>query len=470
VDGQPDALSFYYPGSCLVTGRDIITLWVVRMVVLGLYNLGDVPFTDVFLHATILDGKGERMSKSKGNGIDPVDIIERYGADAMRYVLCEIQTGTQDVRLPIQALSPFTGEPVDLAAASHGRTIFTYICPTSGKEFDVLGTMPDLPSAKLVSDRFDVGRSFCNKLWNAARFALINLEGATFTPRQAADLRAEDRWILSRLARAIAEVHGHLEAYNPSAALSAAREFFWGALCDWYLEIIKPRMRNEEEAPLARQVLAHALDQVLRLLHPFLPFVTETLWDMLNQRVPRRGLETPLPASDLLVTATWPESATDRIDEGIEATFAVMQEAVRAIRDLRRRNNVPPSRKLPARLRASGDTAAGLRRAADTIRSLAGLESLQIADQVERTPDAATAIFQDMEIHLGGVVNPEEERTRLEGQRRRLTKELDASHRKLNNEKFISRAKPEAVAKERDKAADLERRLAALDQHLRDLA
>ena len=128
-DGSPDCLSYYYPGSCLVTGRDIITLWVARMVLMGLYNLGDVPFTDVFIHATILDGKGERMSKSKGNGIDPVDIIERYGCDAMRYVLCEMQTGSQDIRLPVQAISPFTNEPVDLAKAKHGSSIFTYVCP-----------------------------------------------------------------------------------------------------------------------------------------------------------------------------------------------------------------------------------------------------------------------------------------------------------------------------------------------------
>ena len=122
-----DCLSYYYPGSCLVTGRDIITLWVARMVLMGLYNMGDVPFTDVFIHANILDGKGERMSKSKGNGVDPVDIIERYGTDAMRYVLCDMQTGMQDIRLPVQAISPYTGDLVDLATARHGRSIFTYL-------------------------------------------------------------------------------------------------------------------------------------------------------------------------------------------------------------------------------------------------------------------------------------------------------------------------------------------------------
>ena len=145
------------------------------MMIMGLYLLGDVPFTDSFIHANIQDGKGERMSKSKGNGIDPEDIIEKYGTDAMRYVLCDMQTGTQDIRLPVQAVSPYTGELVDLAAAKHGRSIFTYIDPKAGKEFDVLGTMPDIPPAKIISERFEIGRAFCTKLWNAARFMFGNL-------------------------------------------------------------------------------------------------------------------------------------------------------------------------------------------------------------------------------------------------------------------------------------------------------
>ena len=242
--GASDALAYWYPGSCLVTGRDILTLWVARMVVMGLYCLGDVPFTDVFPHANIQDGKGERMSKSKGNGIDPVDIIETYGADAMRYVICEMQTGTQDIRLPVQAISPYGGELIDLATAKHGRTIFTYLDPKTGKEFDVLGSMPDVPSAKLISERFEVGRAFCNKLWNAARFALMNLEGVTFRPLATSDLMLEDRWILSRLSAAIVAAHEELERYMPSAAIGILRDYFWSDLCDWYLELIKPRMKD----------------------------------------------------------------------------------------------------------------------------------------------------------------------------------------------------------------------------------
>ena len=468
--GEPDALSFYYPGSCLVTGRDIITLWVVRMVVLGLYNMGDVPFTDVFLHATILDGKGERMSKSKGNGIDPVDISERYGSDAMRYVICEIQTGTQDVRLPIQAISPFNGEPVDLATARHGSTIFTYICPSTGKEFDVLGTMPNIPSARLISDRFEVGRAFCNKLWNAARFALMNLEGTEFTPRATADLALEDRWILSRLSRTTGGVHRHLEAYNPSAALAAAREFFWGDLCDWYLEIIKKRFSRPDDAPMARQVLGYALDQVLRLLHPFVPFVTEALWEKLGQMAPNRGIAEELTPSPLLMSAPWPGENAEILDPDLEEQFTIMQDTVRAMRDLRARFSVPPARRLQAFVRATGPVAASMEQSRAMLCSLAGLESLEIAGQVTRRPDAATALVRDVEIHLAGIVDPAQERGRLEKQRVRLAKEMEASRRKLANEKFVSRAKPEAVAKERNKAADLERQLASLDENLSALS
>ena len=153
-----DCLAYYYPGSCLVTARDIITLWVARMVLAGLYNLGDVPFSDVFIHANILDGKGERMSKSKGNGIDPVDIIERYGTDAMRYVLCDMQTGTQDIRLPVTAICPQLRAPQRPGRTpSTARASSLRVCDECGGEFDVLGTMPELPAAKLISERFEVG-------------------------------------------------------------------------------------------------------------------------------------------------------------------------------------------------------------------------------------------------------------------------------------------------------------------------
>ncbi|MFQ5671387.1 MAG: class I tRNA ligase family protein, partial [Acidobacteriota bacterium] len=469
-EGEPDCLSFYYPGSCLVTGRDIITLWIVRMVVMGLYNLGDLPFKDVFIHATILDGKGERMSKSKGNGIDPEDIIERYGCDAMRYVLSEMQTGTQDVRLPVQAISPYTGKAVDLAAASHGKSIFTYLCPETGKEFDVLGTMPDLPAAKLISERFEVGRNFCNKLWNASRFALMNLDQAGFQPCSPARLLPEDRWILSRLAQVIARVNDRLEAYNPAAALAAAREFFWGELCDWYLEMIKGRLRNGPGGPQARQVLAVAVDQVLRLLHPFVPFITEVLWGHLNRQVPRRGIEAALEAPDQLIQAPWPRSPSHWIDRSLEEGFRSLREIIHAIRDLRSRFNVPPRRALEAHLRATGAVAAFLETSRRLLMELAGLDALSITGEARRTPDTAAAVVGEVEVLIRGVVDPVRERARLTGQRERLARDLASLRRKLANAGFLSKAPADVVERQRARAADLEGRIEAIDAHLETLA
>jgi len=332
-NNESDCLGYYYPGSCLVTARDIITLWVARMVIMGLYNLGDIPFTDVFIHANILDGKGERMSKSKGNGIDPVDIINEYGTDAMRYVLCDMQTGNQDIRLPVTAICPECDHHNDLAKTTHGGSIFTYICADCRKEFDVLGTMPDIPTAKLMSDRFIDGRKFCNKLWNTARFAMANLIDVPETPLRKDQLALEDRWILAALNQAVREVTAGLEEYNPSAAVGAARDFMWGELCDWYLELIKPRLLDPQDPSggVARQVLAFCLDMVLRLLHPFIPFITEHLHQQLNQLTECRGLPgiRDESLSKMLINASWPTPITHLDDPSLLKIFTSLQAATR---------------------------------------------------------------------------------------------------------------------------------------------
>jgi len=470
TEGDRDTLSYYYPGSCLVTGRDIITLWVARMVVVGLYNLGDLPFTDVFLHAIILDGKGERMSKSKGNGIDPVDIIERYGTDAMRYVLSEMQTGTQDIRLPVQAISPFTGNNIDLATAKHGRNIFTYICPESGKEFDVLGTMEDVPAAKLISDRFDVGRNFCNKLWNAVRFALMNLEGYQFDPARADQLGMEDRWILSRLSDACQQVQQQLEDYNPSAAIGIAREFFWNELCDWYLEAIKPRLRDGgEDAGTAQQVLATCLDQVLRLLHPFVPFVTEELWGSLREVAELRGIDAPLPDHELLCLATWPAAVSSWRDVALEHTFDRGRELIRTIRDLRSRYNIPPREPLEVRVRTTAESEINLGSLEGLILHLGCISSLTIGPDVERTIDSAVSVSRGVEVFVPGVIDLEKEKVRLREQEKQTEGRLNGSHKKLANENFVSKAAPEVVEREKALVAELEQQLMTIRSNIEAL-
>ncbi|MEE8377297.1 MAG: class I tRNA ligase family protein, partial [Candidatus Aminicenantaceae bacterium] len=445
---------------------DIITLWVARMQMMGLYLLGDVPFTDCFIHANIQDGKGERMSKSKGNGIDPEDIVEKYGADAMRYVLCDMQTGTQDIRLPVQAISPFTGEMVDLATAKHGQTIFTYICPGSGKEFDVLGTIPDMPMAKVISERFDVGRAFCTKLWNAVRFALINLGELTFSPLDPDRMEPEDRWILSRLSRVINKVTQQLLAYNPSAAIGAAREFFWSELCDWYLEFIKPRFKNEESAPAARTVLSLAIDQVLRLFHPFVPFITEVLWERLHTQCPTRGLLAPLPSTELLINAAWPEALPEWEDSTIESNIGLVQEVIRSIRDIRAQYNIPPRKALEALIKAEDEDARVLNRLKNLVLHMANLSSLTVSNRVERPALAATRIIGNTEIYLIGVVDPDKERERLEKQRLKLEKESEKATARLANDNFVSKAPAEVVEAEKKKLSELQTQIQLVAQSL----
>ena len=468
--GQPSlegCLETYYPGSCLVTGRDIITLWVARMVLAGLYNLGEVPFSDVFIHANIMDGKGERMSKSKGNGIDPVDIINKYGADAMRYVICDMQTGLQDIRLPVQVESPFTGKLLELHKIKKGSTKFTYMCPDSGKEFDVLGTMPDLPAAQPYSTRFEEGQHFCNKVWNAARFTFQNLEGVAFRPLDPTTLAPEDRWILSRLARCIGDVDTQLAAYNPSAAVGTIRDFFRGELCDWYLEIVKPRL-NRESGPDAdaQQVLAACVDQSFRLLHPFVPFITEELWGQLNAMAPERGIASPYAGSELVCLAAWPSPETSHMDEALESRYAEMQEVIRCIREVRNRYSIPPRQAFPARIKASGDKQVLLEEFREVLVQIAVLSELDIGPEVERTIDSATGVVDDVEIYVPGVVDLEKEKARLEQQLGQLEKRHGGLVNKLANEKFVANAPPAVVEQERAYLADAESQIATINNTL----
>jgi len=462
-----------------VTGRDIITLWVARMIISGLYNLGDVPFTDVFLHATILDGKGVRMSKSKGNGIDPLDIIQRYGADALRFVVCELQTGTQDVRLPVQAISPFTkdGEEerlVDLTTAKPGPYLGTFIDPVTKQPMDLIGQYGSegITPAKATSDRFVVGASFCNKLFNAARFAFLNLDGTSFEPLDVASLPLEDRWILSRLQAAISGLNGHLEGYNPSAAIQTARDFFWNELCDWYLEMVKPRMKDGADPASrrsAQQVLAAVLDQTLRLLHPFVPFLTETLWTKLCELAPQRGVTGAFAGSELLVHAAWPTGDDAWRDEAVEADVAAMQQWCVAIRETRARYQVAPRERLPARFQADGKAADVLRATQALLANMAGLADVTIDGDAQRTKDAATVVHGPAKAFLLGVVDLDKEKQKLEKQQKQLEGKIQGLERKLSNEGFVAKAPAAVVEKERAYLAELQTQLAGVVQSLGEL-
>ena len=470
---EPDPLAMYYPGSCLVTARDIITLWVARMVLTGLYNLGEIPFSDVFIHANILDGKGERMSKSKGNGIDPVDIIGEYGTDSMRYVLCDMQTGNQDIRLPVTAICPRCEVHVDLAKATHGQSIFTYMCAGCSEEFDVLGSMPEIPQARLISERFVDGRKFSNKLWNTARFALGSLNEVPTGPVALADLALEDRWILAELNEATRRVTLALEQYNPSAALGAAREFMWGSLCDWYLELIKPRVHDSEgpgEAggAVAKQVLAYALDTTLRLLHPFIPFVTEHLFQKLAEQVPSRGIPglTPVRDETLLIKAAWPAADAALDDPTLLERFELFRGLVSGVREVKATNDIQLRTPKDVTIRPHAEHEAFFVEASSIFKTASSSGLITISASAEQPARSGALTFKNVQAFVHDVIDEEKERARLEKELQKLEREVMAGTKKLGNENFVARAPAAVVAEQRARLAAYQEQLTATREAL----
>jgi len=424
-------LNFYYPTSTLVTARDIITLWVSRMVMMGLFNMNDVPFTDVFIHGTILDGHGVRMSKSKGNGIDPVEIIESYGADAMRFSLTQMTTESQDMRLPV----------------------------TKDK------------SGRNISEKFDIGRNFCNKLWNAYRYALTNLQDMSDGEFDPTKITLEDRWILSRLAVTINRVTGELEDFKFSEPINALYRFFWNELCDWYLELVKPRIRDETTRPTAQRVLAFVMDSTLRLLHPFLPFITEGIYQQLNQLCPRRRLDglAEIAPSERIINAQWPQCMPKLIDPEVEQQMQLIQTTIRLIRDIRSRYQIAPRKPLEVAIKSTPENCHVLTRQQRLISDLAFLDSLTAQTDYVRPADAAVAVSENLEVYVSGQIDFAAERTRLLKQKAELTANIGRTEAKLSNENFVQRAKPEVVQRQRERLEQLGEQLKTIEKNLADL-
>jgi valyl-tRNA synthetase len=269
------------------------------MVITGLYNVGEVPFDEVFIHPKILDAYGETMSKMKGNGVDPVDVIEKFGADALRFGLAYLTTETQDFRMPVEFECPHCHKLIE--QTKENRTRPRLKCKHCGKEFSTQWAEKEadkaLPRGAVVSERFELARNFCNKLWNASRFALMNLEG--YVPGAVADedLLIEDRWILSRLSTVTQETTAALAEYRYADAAKSLYGFAWDEFCSFYVEMVKARLSEPTARPTAQRVLAHTLDTLLRLLHPMVPFVTEEVWQLLAQAAPCRRIAN-LPSPD----------------------------------------------------------------------------------------------------------------------------------------------------------------------------
>lgn len=476
--GTNEVLNYFYPGSVLVTSRDIITLWVARMVLTGLYNMGDIPFKHVCIHPKIQDGFGQGMSKTKGNGVDPNELIAKYGCDGMRFTIASFAGETQDVRLPVgyecphcQAIIPQEQHHLKFKP---GKPKIK--CPKCKKEsqYATPNYTPDEgePVARIVIERFEYGRNFSNKLWNAARFAMLNLEGYTPAPVADAELAIEDRWILSRLATVTDEVSSCLNIYKFDAATRSLRDFVWNEFCDWYLEMIKPRLRDETQKPAAQRVLVTVLDTILRLLHPFTPFITEELWQRLKEIAPARGLPNPIAASDAIIVAPWPTDLDGWRDAKLEARFQRLQELIVAVRNVRGAYNISPSVTVPVSVKCSAEIAADL----DLVRvqfELLGKSTLSAAGPEVTRPETVSASFSlgdaDGYLPLEGLVDLQAELARQQKEAEKVRGFIGGHEKKLTNQSFVDRAPPEVVAEVRDTLAGLQKQLASIEEIIKQL-
>ena len=432
---EPTAdLKAFYPTDTLVTAREIITLWVARMVMMGLYNLGEVPFSDVYIHAMIQDGQGRRMQKSLGNGVDPLEIIATHGADALRFTLAYMTTETQDVRMPVEM---------------------------------------DAETGHNTSPKFDMGRNFCNKLWNAVRFALMNLEGAADAEFDADAMRLEDRWILSRSEHIGRMVQAELEAFHFQASVMALYDYFWHDLCDWYLELVKPRVSTGEKDPAAQRVLAFVLDQALRLMHPFVPFITEAAWEGLNATVADRSL-TPLaeaPPSERLIAAAWPVPCDALLDDEAERKFDLRRDLIDGVRRAKAESGQSASEVVVYVPEPGGKDELIAGTFADYGR-LAAVTNVHIGE----APAGGQVCASHYVASLGGSVYVPMPQERVEQERRRIARQIEdkkrllaGAEKKLGNTNFTERAPAEVVERERARADEARAAIEALEKRADEL-
>ncbi len=410
---QTEALQKFYPTSCLVTGFDILFFWVARMMMMGLKFMDQVPFKEVYIHALVRDAQGQKMSKSKGNVIDPLTIVDEYGADAFRFTLC--------------------------AFAAMGRDI------------------------KLSTERIGGYRIFVNKLLNASRFALMNLEDFNPAAAKLADfeLSLADQWILDRFAKTAVEVNRTLAEYKFNDVASSLYSFTWHEFCDWYVELSKGDLYGED--PLARKraqtVLFTVLEGLLRLLHPLLPFVTEEIW----QALPGER------ASVSIMQAQYPTAAVLAVDAAAVGQMDLLMEVIRAIRNIRGELDVPPGKRIAVALDAKSEASVeAIKAGQGYIKSLARVEELQVAVGLEHPKQASTQVAGDVEvlIPLAGLINVAEEEARLDKEIKKVEKDVAFFNKKLSNEKFVANAPPQVLEKDRGKLVAAEEKLTILQQSL----
>ena len=469
--GMDGLLEKFNPSAVLSTAREIITLWVSRMVMFNRYFLnGRLPFRHVFIHCVVQDGFGQKMSKSLGNGVDPRDIIATHGSDAMRFVLTQISTATQDVRLPVDVLCPFTLEtfaPVTITTPS-GQVVAAPIqsCPTNpakkmvtafGASTGAATPTVEMPLARNSSARFDIGRNFATKLWNASRFALAQLASASAPAHDVVPVTLADRWILTRFYLTVQRIEESLAQYHFNPIAEALYEFVWRDFCDWYLEAIKPTVKSD---PVQQAVLRTVMDGILRIMHPVMPFVTEVLWSSV-QSVPAmsvRGLN--LPACDLATRAQWPVPSSTLNDATAIAAFERVQALVVAIRNIRGERKVNDRRRIV--LHAPAEIMHIVSEAGGIVETLAGLERVEVVSADARPSDAVAFAFLGSELLVSALADALD----LGAERARLTTiiadragAVRGFESKLSNAGYLAKAKPEIVEQTRrmlsEAAADL---------------
>ncbi|MBQ8237005.1 MAG: class I tRNA ligase family protein, partial [Oscillospiraceae bacterium] len=407
-DEDAEDLKYFYPTNTLVTGYDIIGFWVSRMIFSGLAYTGKAPFDTVCIHGIVRDSLGRKMSKSLGNGIDPLVVIEEYGADALRFMLVDGSTPGNDMR--------YSEEKVKAA------------------------------------------RNYANKLWNASRYVLMSLaEDAKIQLPDAADLEIADKWILSKLNTLIAEVTENLEKYEMGMAVHKIYDFSWDAYCDWYIELTKARLYAEDEKrkQTALSVLTYVLDQTLRLLHPFMPFITEEIW----QSLPHQG--------ESLMVAQWPQYREELNFKAEADAMESVMEAIRAIRARRADMNVPPSKK--AALYVLTSKSQIFAEGEGFIQRLAYADSVTMLEtEPENLDGMVTITTADAKLYIpmGQLVDVAKEVERITKELEKAKKFLASLEGKLKNEKFISRAPEAVVAAEREKAAKTADLIAQLSESL----
>ena len=456
--GWPQAnasLARFYPSTVLVTGFDIIFFWVARMIMMGLKFMGEVPFREVYVHGLIRDAEGQKMSKSKGNVIDPLDIVDGIGLEPL---VAKRTSGLMQSHLSA-GIETATRKQYPEGIAAYG---------TDALRFTFASLATHSRDIRFDMQRVAGYRNFCNKLWNAARFVTLAVEQAAEVGHDGPiEYSPADRWIRSRLGAAIKAVDASFADYRFDFAAAALYDFTWHEYCDWYLELVKPVLQNAEAPPAlrrgARNTLLAVLEPLLRALHPLMPFITEEIWQRIAPLVPG-AMQT-----DSVMTAPWPRAADFAADEGAEREIGWLMRVILGVRQIRGEMDISPARKLPLLLHnASAADQELAQRHRSLLERLAGVLPPELVAAGSKPPPAAAALIGELTllVPMAGLIDPAAELARLGKKIKKTKDEIARAQAKLGNDNFVRSAPPAVVAQERERLAAFEQSLGGLDRQL----